>query len=100
MTTGGAHPDDSAHPEPATGPVTPSGSSGSNEQRGDDVSRRMLAGMAARHGRQPRLGCSTIAHRDLGFCARCIDSPSGDPRLGASYELSGWRLLAMAQRGM
>lgn len=41
----------------------------------------------------PRLGCELNAHRDLGFCELCTPE-------GARNELAGWRLLAIAQRGV
>jgi hypothetical protein len=49
------------------------------------------------HYRRPvRLGCSTIAHDRLGFCAVCVRLTEGrDTGVGA--ELNGWRLLAMAE---
>lgn len=65
----------------------------------DPIAREHLEQIAARHGRPMRLGCSTVAHRDLGFCAACVPD-SGQERFGAATELSGWRLLAIAERGI
>lgn len=45
------------------------------------------------YARPPRLGCSLVAHRDLGYCGEC--HPHG-PR----GELTGWQLLSMRLRGM
>lgn len=42
---------------------------------------------------EPRLGCELNAHRDLGFCAWCPGKTKED-------ELQGWRLLAIAERGV
>lgn len=41
----------------------------------------------------PRLGCSMVSHRDLGFCCSCREAALGE-------EVAAWRLLAMAERGM
>jgi hypothetical protein len=41
----------------------------------------------------PRLGCSLVAHRDLGFCAGCRGYDT-------SQELIAWRILAMRERGI
>ncbi len=65
----------------------------------DTSARRMLDGYAARHGTPPILGCSLVAHRDLGFCSGCR-SPYDGQRNGPERELAGWRLLAMAERGV
>lgn len=65
----------------------------------DSTSRRMLTDYAARHGADPGLGCSLTAHRDLGYCSACT-SPHDGKRNGAERELAGWRLLAMAERGI
>lgn len=40
----------------------------------------------------PRLGCSLVSHRDLGFCSGCHGYDVGQ-------EMAGWRLLAIRQRG-
>lgn len=40
----------------------------------------------------PRLGCSLVSHRDLGFCSGCHGYDAGQ-------EMAGWRLLAIRQRG-
>jgi hypothetical protein len=61
--------------------------------------RQMLNAYAARHGAPPVLGCSLVAHRDLGYCSGCR-SPHDGQRNGADRELAGWRLLAMAERGV
>jgi len=78
----------------------------------DPRSRQMLADYTARYARPLALAHSTVAHRDLGFCSLCvraavedgtaddghpITDPGGFP---ARVELSAWRLLAMAERGM
>ena len=47
-----------------------------------------------RFSTHPRLGCSLVAHRDLGFCAAC-QRDDGDLR-----EIAGWRSLAMVERGI
>jgi hypothetical protein len=65
----------------------------------DNPSRQMLDAYAARHGGPPLLGCSLVAHRDLGYCSGCR-SPHDGKCNGADRELSGWRLLAMAERGI
>lgn len=66
----------------------------------DQSAQALLANLTKRWGKPPRLGCSTVAHRELGFCAGCFDRNVNDPRLGTAHELSGWRLLAMAERGL
>lgn len=53
--------------------------------------RTMLDAYAATNRTYTRLGCDLTAHRDLGFCAVCRTAPT---------ELLGWRLLAMAERGI
>lgn len=61
---------------------------------GDALSAQMLNQYRARHGSAPaRLGCGLVAHRDLGFCSACHEH-------GSSGEVTGWRLLAMAERGI
>jgi hypothetical protein len=64
-----------------------------------DTARQMLENYAARHGAQPVLGCSLVAHRDLGFCSNCR-SPHDGQRNRMEREIAGWRLLAMAERGV
>lgn len=65
----------------------------------DTRSANVLADLRADYSREPRLGCSLVAHRDLGFCASCIRTP--DPYTKpVDVELTGWHLLAMAQRGV
>lgn len=60
----------------------------------DPQARRHLDRFLADVGKRPlRLGCSTVSHRDLGFCCSCVDVTVGE-------EVAGWRLLAMAERGM
>jgi hypothetical protein len=49
------------------------------------------------YGQPIRLGCSTIAHDRLGYCAVCVRDREG-PDVAASAELAGWRLLAMAEQ--
>lgn len=67
---------------------------------GDDTSRRLLDDYAKRHGTAARLGCSTVAHRDLGYCSGCLSPHDDGKTVGAARELAGWRLLAMAERGV
>jgi hypothetical protein len=59
----------------------------------DSRSAQMLADFRKRHAHPPRLGCGLVAHRDLGFCSACH-------KHGSSGEITGWRLLAMAERGI
>lgn len=63
----------------------------------DPLARQRLTEYAARHGRPLGLGHSTVAHRDLGYCSACVRE--GGREDGAVYELTGWQLLAMAERG-
>lgn len=44
-------------------------------------------------GRELRLACSLVSHRDLGFCVACTVE-------GAALELMCWRLLAIVERGV
>lgn len=60
---------------------------------GNAKAAEQLAEMRAAYGTEPRLGCDLAAHRDLGFCAHC---PVGSVRI----EVTGWRLLALAERGV
>ena len=55
---------------------------------------RELAGVREIAGapRDVRLGCSTVAHDSLGFCAACAPFSQA---VSANLELSGWRLLAL-----
>jgi hypothetical protein len=39
-----------------------------------------------------RLGCTTVSHNRLGFCAACV--PRDNPH-DLDLELLGWRLLAL-----
>jgi hypothetical protein len=67
----------------------------------DAQSRRMFEDFSARHRRPAsQLGCSLPAHRDLGFCALCIGQAHRNREFGRSTEIAGWRLLAMAERGI
>lgn len=50
---------------------------------------RDLAALRERSERPIQLGCSTISHDRLGYCAGCADT---------SDELLGWRLLALHDR--
>lgn len=43
----------------------------------------------------PRLGCSTISHDRLGFCAGCVPALRDGKPNGEGLELMGWRLLAL-----
>ena len=52
------------------------------------VELRQLGDLRRKHGHDVRLGCSTIAHERLGFCAWCPGSDQG-------AELMGWQLLAL-----
>lgn len=72
---------------------------GAYRSSGDPTSRQMLEGWAARHGAPPALGCSLVAHRDLGLCSACR-SPYDGKRNDPEREMAGWRLLAMAERGI
>lgn len=65
----------------------------------DSTARQMLDDYARRHSGGLRLGCSLVAHRDLGYCSNCV-SPHDGERVGVDRELAGWRLLAMAERGI
>jgi hypothetical protein len=64
----------------------------------DPHARQMLTDYAAQHGRPLGLGHSTVSHRDLGYCSACVRE--GGRSDGVALELNGWRLLAMAERGM
>ena len=64
--------------------------------RGRARARRELDRLAAERGRPAGLGHELNAHRDLGFCAGCVPLGFG----GATDELHGWRLLAIAERGV
>lgn len=58
----------------------------------DPIAQQHFDRFVADVGARPlSLGCSTVAHRDLGFCSSCAT---------VAWELDGWRLLAMAERGM
>lgn len=66
-----------------------------------DIARRHLSSLAAMYGRPAGPGHSEVAHRDLGYCCACVHS--AEPRAAAyvpvATEVSGWRLLAMIDRG-
>ena len=62
--------------------------------------RRLLDDMRVRYGRAARAGCELNAHRDLGFCAFCALPDHIVHVTPVDVELAGWRLLAMAQRGI
>lgn len=47
---------------------------------------RDLAALRARSAQPIRLGCSTISHDRLGYCAGCAEQTD---------EILGWRLLAL-----
>ena len=51
--------------------------------------------------RAPLLGCSTISHERLGFCAACVRSLRDGGPNGDDLEIAGWRLLALkgAEKG-
>lgn len=68
----------------------------------DPLVRRFLQEYTGRFTGPMRWGCSAVAHRDLGFCVPCLrDAQPGRPaHYAAATELTAWRLLAMAQRGM
>lgn len=61
---------------------------------GHPGARQQLRELTERHNHAPKLGCSLVSHRDLGFCAGCV-TPDGQ-----DTELAAWRLLAMAERGV
>lgn len=65
----------------------------------DEPARDLLDSMRDRYGRELALGCSKVAHRDLGFCSLCVPPADRNRDFGILTELSGWRLLAMAERG-
>lgn len=64
--------------------------------RGRARARLELDRLAADRGRPTGLGHELNAHRDLGYCAFCAPGGLG----GAMDELQGWRLLAIAERGV
>lgn len=45
--------------------------------------------------RTPTLGCSTVSHDRLGFCAFCVPVSRDSVLAGVDLELGAWRLLAM-----
>ena len=51
--------------------------------------RRELDALRRAHAHEPRLGCSTVAHKHLGYCGDCAG-------VGHRAECMGWQLLAMA----
>lgn len=44
---------------------------------------------------EPRLGCSTVSHEHLGFCAFCTLWGKLNAPNGTDLELAAWRLLAL-----
>lgn len=66
---------------------------------GSETAAWQLADMRARLERDPGLGCSLVAHRDLGFCSHC-PVPYDDGTQGWRREIAAWRLLSMAQEGV
>jgi hypothetical protein len=65
---------------------------------GSRQAREHLNALTEEYAHPARLGCELSAHRDLGFCAMC--ARPGASRLAQDTELMGWRLLAIAQRGV
>lgn len=65
----------------------------------DEPSRRLLDALKVRYAQPIRLGCSTVAHRDLGFCAGCAVPGKAADEIGPLIELSGWRLMSLAEKG-
>lgn len=45
--------------------------------------------------REQRLGCSTVSHESMGFCAGCVPARRDGGPNGEGLELLGWRLLAL-----
>jgi hypothetical protein len=45
--------------------------------------------------RTPMLGCSTISHDRLGFCAACVRALRDGGPNGADLEIAAWRLRAL-----
>lgn len=43
------------------------------------------------------LGCSTISHDKLGYCARCSRTVRDGGPNGTALEVMGWRLLALRE---
>lgn len=60
---------------------------------GNAKAAEQLATQRRLYEQEPRLGHELTAHRDLGFCQFCHPA-------GVQGELMGWRLLAMAERGV
>ena len=44
-----------------------------------------------------KLGCSTIAHKRLEFCASCVPALRDGGPNGDRLELIGWQLLALRE---
>jgi hypothetical protein len=65
----------------------------------DEPSRHLLEALKVRYAHPIRLGCSTVAHRDLGFCSACVVPSKAADTIGRMIENSGWRLMAIAERG-
>lgn len=47
--------------------------------------------------KEPRLGCSLVAHDRLGFCAVCAPCLRDGGPNGDRAELLGWQMLALRQ---
>lgn len=60
---------------------------------------RELAYVRGRAGapRDIQLGCSTISHDRLSFCAACVRVLRDGGPNGTDLELLGWRLLALRE---
>ena len=65
---------------------------------GSAPARAALESYRACYAHPARLGCSLVAHRDLGFCTGCLRADDGV--CAADLELAAWRLLAAAERGV
>jgi hypothetical protein len=66
-----------------------------------EPSRRLFEALKTRYAQPIRLGCNTVAHRDLGFCSGCaVPGKKAADEIGPLMELSGWRLMAIAERGV
>jgi hypothetical protein len=47
--------------------------------------------------KEPRLGCSLVAHDRIGFCSACVPREVGDDAARARAENLGWQMLALRQ---
>lgn len=75
----------------------------SPDDRGRARAREDLAAWSAQWAGPPTIGHELAAHRDLGFCAACVRGRWTDGTsdgYGQAQELTGWRLLALAERGV